>query len=124
MADKKERHGCLTAWLVFMIIASSITAMLNLVGGSTISEQFPDAPSWAFPLLAVLGALNVGFAIALFKWKKWGFYGFCGTAIVAFMTNLSVGVGLAPSIFGLVGVAILYGVLHIGNERKAWPNLD
>ena len=125
MADNIKRHGLVTAWLIFMIITNAFSAVLTpaLAGSSIMGAQFPDVPAWTFPLLTFLSVVNIVCAIALFMWKKWGFYGFCATTFVAFITNLSIGLGLTSSIFGIVGLAILYGVLHIGNERKAWPNL-
>jgi hypothetical protein len=59
MAEEKKRHGCLTAWLVLMIVL-----------------------------------------------------------------NLYVGVDIIRSLLGLVGVLLLFGVLHIGNENKGWPQLE
>jgi hypothetical protein len=38
--------------------------------------------------------------------------------------NLTIGVNIAQGILGLAGVAILYGVLHIGNEKKGWTQLE
>ena len=124
MADTKQRHGCLTAWLVLMIISNAFVSLFYIVGSGSMNEQFPNAPAWAFPMLALLGVANVVFAIALFKWKMWGFYCFCATSVIAIVINLSIGMGIGSSIGGLVGVALLFGVLHIGKERKAWPQLE
>ena len=57
-------------------------------------------------------------------WKKWGFYGFCGSAAAALVVNLSIGVGPAQSFMGLIGVGLLYAVLQIGGENKGWTQLD
>ena len=121
---RKTRHGCVTAWLVLMIVANSLTAVVNLASEEAIRKTLPDMPSWALPVLASCAALNVVFAIALFAWKKWGFYGFVGTSIVALIVNLRSGVGIIPALFGLLGVVILYAVLQIGGARKAWPQLE
>ena len=107
-----------------MIVANSLTAVVNLASEEAIRKTLPDMPSWALPVLASCAALNVVFAIALFAWKKWGFYGFVGTSIVALIVNLRSGVGIIPALFGLLGVVILYAVLHIGGARKAWPQLE
>jgi hypothetical protein len=120
----KQRHGCLTAWLVLMVIANTVTALSYLLGSQMMRGQFPEAPGWAFPLMGLLGILNVVFAVALLAWKKWGFWGFCASAGVAFVANVSIGFGVGPSLMGLVGIAILYGVLHIGGEKKGWTQLE
>jgi hypothetical protein len=47
----------------------------------------------------------------------------CSAAVV-FFVNLSIGVNPVAAVGGLLGVAILYGVLHIGKERKGWTQLE
>lgn len=47
------------------------------------------------------------------------------TSILTLIINLSIGLGIAQSLVGLVGVAILYGVLQIKNGNvTAWDNLQ
>lgn len=122
--EKKQRHGCLTAWLVLMIIGNSVSMLMYLFGSELIKKSFPDAPSWSMPVLVIMGIANVIFAVALFKWRMWGFVGSVGSSIIVFFINLSIGVGILQSIGGILGVAILYGVLKMGNERAAWPKLE
>ena len=124
MADRKNRHGCLTAWLIVMIIANSATALTYLLGSGAIGERLPNMPGWAFPVLIVMSVFNLVCAIALFQWKKWGFWGFCASSVVALVLNLSIGLGVGSAFVGLIGVLLLYGVLHIGKENKGWPQLD
>jgi hypothetical protein len=125
MAENKKRHGCLTAWLVFMIIVNSAcAAIMYYLGNKSISLTVPEAPEWAFLALIALSLFNLACAIALFKWKKWGFWGFCISSIIALFTNLSIGLGIGSSISGVFGILILYGILHIGKENKGWPQLD
>ncbi len=122
--EEKQRHGCLTTWLILMIIANAGVALYYLFANETIRSSFPDSPALIFPLLAVIGFFNVACAVALFKWKKWGFWGFFATSIIALIINLSIGLSVAQSFGGLLGIAILYGVLKIGKEKAAWPQLD
>ena len=121
---QKQRHGCLTAYLVFMIVANSASTLVYLVGSEAIRRNTPNMPAWAFPVLIVLGIFNLVCAIALFRWKKWGFWGFVASAVIAFAVNLSIGIAPGFALVGLLGLAILYGVLHIGKERKGWSQLD
>jgi len=120
---EKGRHGCLTAWLVFMIIVNSGTALYYLASGQSVRQLNPAMPDWALPVLILGCVLNVVFAVALFQWKKWGFYGFVCVAVVAMMVNFASGLG-PFALTGLVGIAVLYAVLRIGGERNAWDNLD
>ena len=114
MAEGKQRHGCLTAWLVIMIVANAATALLYLVGSAAIRQRFAAAPAWAFPVLIAAGVGNIICAIALFRWKKWGFFGALALAVVIFVINLIVGLSVIETVLGFIGVAILYGVLQIG----------
>jgi hypothetical protein len=107
-----------------MIVGSSIFALLHLLGGAALGRVAPAIPGWAFPVLGLLGLFNLACAIALLSWKKWGFWGLLASSIVTFILNISIGVGPGSSILGLVGIAALYGVLHIGDKNKGWPQLD
>jgi hypothetical protein len=120
----KQRHGCLTAWLILMIVANSLVALVYLLGSTSMRQQLPHAPGWVFPVLALLCIVNLVCAIALFKWKKWGFFGNVGTTIVTFAINVAIGISIVQAVLGLIGLAILYGVLQIGKEKKAWPQLE
>lgn len=78
----KQRHGCVTAWLILMIIANSLAALSYLFTGDFIAIRFPGGISNSMLiLLALLGIGNVIFSILLYKWKKIGFWGFLITGI-------------------------------------------
>jgi hypothetical protein len=122
---QKQRHGCLTVWLVFVIVVNSLVGLLYLFAGSAVASTFASPKGWAIPVLVIVSAANVGFATALFLWKKWGFYGFVATSVLTLAVNLAIGLNPVAAVFGLVGVAILYGILHIGNEsNRGWPQLE
>lgn len=116
----KSRHGCLTAYLVFMIVANSAVSLVYLLAGSNL----PQMPYWSFPVLAALGVFNVICAVALFKWKRWGFWGFVASGLCAAIVNILIGLKPASVVGGLLGIAVLYGVLHLGKGNKGWPQLD
>lgn len=116
---QKHRHGCLAAYLVLMIVINSVVALTYLL----LSKDM-HIPRWAFPVLILAVAFNVVCAIALFKWKKWGFWGFTASAVTIFLVNLSLGLGAGRALLGFLGLPILYGVLHIGKEKKGWSQLD
>jgi hypothetical protein len=96
---------------------------MYLFGAEWLRRKGAKAPDWAFWTLAIAGVINVISAVALLRWRRWGFWLFVLSAIGGVAVNLSI--GLPQGIFGAVfGIAILYGVLHIGGERKAWPRLQ
>jgi ABC-type proline/glycine betaine transport system permease subunit len=151
MEETKNRHGCLTAWLVLLIITNSITALSNLLNilrgdmfvqllqnpaytGQIPAEQLSqiqmllNTPLWVFYVSIALATFNVVCAVALFMWKKWGFWGFCVSSILAVIINLmyfskNVTTIIISIISGLLAVLILFGVLHIGKKNKGWPQL-
>jgi len=115
MSGKKQRHGCLTAYLIFAIIVNSAVALWYLFGGLVVYSI-----GAIFVILEIFAVVCV---IALFKWKKWGFWGLVGSTIVGLFLNFYIGLG-PESLLGLIGIGVLYGVLHIGEENKGWPQLD
>jgi ABC-type multidrug transport system permease subunit len=122
----KQRHGCVTAWLVLMIFANSLTAVIYLFASDMIIKNLPGNVST--PMLILLGIIGIGnivFSVLLFQWKKVGFWGFLLTSIASLIINLSIGLGIGQSVIGLVGIAILYGVLQIKKDNvSAWDNLE
>jgi len=124
-SSTKQRHGCVTAWLILMIIVNSLIAVLYLFAGDMIAQSFPKGISNSMLiLLAILGVGNVISSILLFKWMKIGFWIFLVTSIVALVVNFSIGLGIMQSLLGLVGIAVLYGILQVKKDNvSAWENL-
>jgi len=125
----KQRHGCLTAYLIFMIIANSLVTLVylprpnyQLILFDIVHLYWTRAFVW--PVLIVAGIFNVVCAVALLRWKKWGFWGFAVSSVIIFFVNLFIGLDIWPALVGLLGLPILYGVLQIGKEDKGWPQLD
>ena len=115
MSEQKQRHGCLTAYLIFAIIVNVGVALYYVLAGLA-----------AFAIGAIFIVLlifNIICLIALFKWKKWGFWGVVVCIIIGVCLNLYLGLG-PVSFSGLIGLAVLYGVLQVGKENKGWPQLD
>ena len=123
---EKSRHGCVTAWLVLMIIANSLTGLIYLLVPENISKLLPgEVPSLFFLVLGLIGISNVVFSMALFRWKLWGFYGFIVSSLAAFVINVYIGLGTGQAIFGLAGIAILYGILQIKKDNiSAWNFME
>jgi hypothetical protein len=72
-----------------------------------------------------LSFIEVVFAIALFKWKKWGFYGLIASSVATFIIlTTTPDLNTSASLLGFVGLTILYMLLNIGGENKAWSQLE
>lgn len=120
---EKKRHGCLTAWLVVIIVFSFIAIIIAVPKGSPV---VPDVlPGWQIAVVIVLSLFSAVCAIALFRWKKWGFWGFCASAVVTFVVNIAIGELVIVSLVGMaIELFILYLVLNIGTDNKGWPQLE
>ena|SRR3989344_3527910 len=117
---EKKRGVLLTIWLILMLIANAAMALIYLIGGSFISELTSTISSWAIYTLGILAVLNFIFTIFLFMWKKWAFFAFCGSAVVALIINLIIGTNIIFSILSLIiGIGILYLIL-----RPKWNLFD
>lgn len=122
----KQRHGCVTAWLILMIICNSLIAIIYLFASDLFTNNLSGNVSTSMIiLLGIIGIGNVVFSVLLFQWKKIGFWGFIVTSIAALIINISIGLGIVQSVLGLLGIAVLYGVLQIKKDNiPAWDNLE
>ena len=118
ITEERKRGGCLTAWLILMLIANPLVAVYYLAAGHTVKQALPNLPEYAIPLLIFLGIANFVFALAIWSWKKWGMYGFACSAAIAFIINLT-NLGVGPSLLGLVGVGILVALVS-----PVWKQMD
>ena len=122
----KQRHGCLTAYLIFMIIVNCITS-ISYLSYFFLSEKIKNLsglPIWMVCVMVIVGIFNVSCCIAIFRWRMWGFWGFVCSAAMVFFFNLYMGIGIISSLSGLLGIAFLFGVLQIGQDRKGWSQLE
>lgn len=125
-SNLKQRHGCVTAWLILMIVINSLTSIAYFFAGDMIARSLPNgATNTVILFLGVVGLANVIFACLLFNWMKLGFWGFLATTIIALSINIYIGLGIGQSLLGLIGIGILYGILQIKqNNVTAWNNLE
>ena len=69
--ETKQRHGCVTAWLILIIIFNSLSAILYFFAGEMVAENFPGGISDSMMiLLAILGIGNVIFHFCYSNGKK------------------------------------------------------
>ena len=124
--NPKQRHGCVTAWLILMIVINSHTSIAYFFAGDMITRTLPNgATNTVIIFLGIIGLANVIFACLLFNWMKIGFWGFLATTIIALSINMYIGLGIGQSLLGLIGIGILYGILQIKqNNVTAWNNLE
>ncbi|MEM6264709.1 MAG: hypothetical protein AAGI38_19510 [Bacteroidota bacterium] len=121
----RKRHGCVTAWLIFLIIANAALALIYLFLNEEFLDIYPDSDEFLITGLILMGILNVGCAVALLYWKKWGFYGFIIGNFLTVFINLGIGLDIGSSLSGLIAIGVLYGVLQIKQDGvSAWMLMD
>jgi len=130
---EKERHGFVTFWLWFMIIAGIVGAIMNFINADTTATNLYFLtgklinPAIIY-VLGLLGLFNVGFSIALLNWKKWGFWAFCVSAVVALIINISIGLASIMPVMvvgGAVSLLILWAILQLKKDGvSCWSNLE
>jgi hypothetical protein len=118
-----QRHGCLTTYLVFMLIANTLTALSYFVLGDKILAQYPSAPSGVQYVFGIGALINVITTAALFWWQKWAFYMVCVLAVAFCGLNIYIGINPVGAFVGLIGPLILYAVFQIGGQNKGWKYL-
>jgi hypothetical protein len=119
--DVKQRHGCLTAFLVFAIAMNSIVA---IIFGFFADALFGiELPVWSRLFTFVVSVFVVACYAMLFQWKKWAFFGIVAATVVCSAIALLTGniIGMIPP---FIPLAILYGVLQIGGDKKGWTQLE
>ena len=114
----RDRGGCLTAFLVLMMIANPLVGLMYLVTGDAIRRSL-HAPDWAIPVLTIASLVNFACAIGIWKWKKWGVYGAVAMAGLGLVVNFTIGIQPMQAIIGLVGPAILIALVS-----KLWKEFD
>jgi hypothetical protein len=116
--SERKRHGCLTTWLIIMVI-------LNLLGILLVAGIFAayDAPGWLLAVSIGSGLLSLLFIIGVFMWKKWGAYGIIAIYIISII--LDIVSGSYTSIAGsVIGLSVFLMVMNMGGENRAWNYMD
>lgn len=123
--DDRKRHGCLTIWLLLLILWN--LALVLTYSGCNMAEWMGDTGEpfgWYYPIMVGLAFLSIICVFALFRWRKWGFWMLL--IINAFKLVLEVSVG-SSNFMVLTGIVvtmlILFAALNMGRENKGWPQL-
>ncbi len=116
---QKQRGFWLSAFLIVMLIANTLTAYLYMTNPELVMGLYPRATATVLYLLAVIACINVILAIGTWAWRKWGVIGFYISIIIVFIINLYVGVGFLASMPGLVGGAIIFFT-----TKKRWQHFS
>jgi hypothetical protein len=115
MPGSDDRHGCLTTWLILLVVVNMIMAIY------VISSH--EVEIIAKVLSAVNAFVVILSVVLLWDWKKVGFWIFTGLTIVSFIVGLATGEFL-EAFRGIIPLAILWGVLQQKKgDKSAWENM-
>lgn len=110
----RKHSGCLTAFLALAVVGNALLALLPWVMASNV-------PSTMQPFVLFAGLLNlagVGFAIAIYKWKKWGVYGYMACIGITILLNLILG-DIVSAGRGLIPMGLLVYLI-----RPSWSQME
>jgi len=115
----------LTALLIIIIILNAIAIIGIALAAASKSLLGLDItlPAWSIATNIIFAVLAIFFAVGLFMWKKWGFWGLVVVEAVIVAINISGGNYLSI-ISAIVSIGLLYGVLQIGGANKGWTQLE
>ena len=105
----KKTHGFwLSVFPILMFIVNFFSAYIYFTNPAAMTDLFPKASTGLIYFLGCLCLVNVLLAVGIWGWKKWGIYGFYLMAVLSFVINIYVGVGLKRSLSGLIGGIIIF----------------
>jgi predicted amidophosphoribosyltransferase len=126
----KRRHVALTAYLWFMIVMGAVATILYTWQifqlyrlAEALGVQVFD--NWRAVILLVMTiayAVDIVAPVALLKWRRWGFWYFAVGMSFAFVFNIAIGMP-GRSVLNLIGIGILFALLQIGGDKRAWSQL-
>ena len=102
----RERGGCLTVFLVF-IIGMNIFFLFALCAQAAQLGNYSNAAASVMPILAVAFAIQcavIACAVGIWNWQKWGYYGLAIAYVIQLVIMLLAGnmINVVSSIIGLV----------------------
>src|SRR5450432_2378314 len=114
---QRERGGCLTIYLVLIIIGSVLGLISALTLGSataTLAAQGVayELPGWYAPAWIVSIILALVGAFGTWTWKKWGLYVMAGSLVFDALISLLTGQVVGAIIGLVISLAIFWYVIR------------
>lgn len=123
--QKKQRHGCLTAWIVYLIFAYSISAITYFFKTDVISKIFAyNTSENLFLIYGSFAVFGLVFSIMLLKWMKLGFWGIMTISTLLIVIQLLNGRNIITPFLVFLCAIILYFLLQLKKGKvSGWKNL-
>lgn len=126
--EMRKRTGCLTVFLVLAIAFNLVLSLFfylypyvwQLITGPVDPEEliFP-MPNWQLLLFGILGLISSVCLVAIWKWKKWGLYGFVGIFLISTAIRILTGEPIYTAILPFIGLTILLALIS-----SVWKYMD
>ena len=125
--EKKQRHVVVTVWLWLIIVASLLSAIINVI------YMHWGYGAYVEIVAACMAVVNAVSAITILCWRKIGYWLFVASSIIVFSTMCSLALAIQglPSyvlmfmLGAMVSPAVLYGILCIKkNGVSCWNQLE
>jgi hypothetical protein len=124
---KKRRHGCVTSFLLFLMIANSASILIYLFAADFLKNSLSllDLTLSDKIILILFQIANFVSCFLLFQLKKIGFWVYVISNLVIVILNIYQGKGISQLWSALIGIAIMFGVMQITNKNKktTWDEL-
>ena len=112
-------------WVGLFGVIHTVALLFHLFQSDKFKAYAPaGAPEWIPYANIILTVLALVFLVALFKLKKWGFWGYALTSLAMAIVQLTEGHTFVTALTGLGSTAIIFASLHVGKEDKVWPYLE
>jgi len=116
---ERKRGFWLSAFLVLMFIANPLTSFTYFSNPDLLASAFPKATPEIIYFMGFMAIVNLFLAIAIWRWVKWGVYGFYISISIAFVINMYLEIGIVGALAGLLG-----GVLIFFTTKKRWQHFE
>ncbi len=116
----KKRDGGLAFWLVIILLGNTMFLLSQVPSmrflffplGTILLSIFDvlstgGLPLWSIPLFIIYSIISTCSIIAVFMWRKLGFYAICLTAIAGFITSIVAGILTLAIIVNSASIVIL-----------------
>ncbi|MDR1867357.1 MAG: zinc ribbon domain-containing protein [Treponema sp.] len=122
--NEKKRHGFTSFYLIFTLICNAIVGTSYMFTPQMITQYYDISNE----LMMLYGLVSMGAVIGsilLLCWKKIGIWVFIGLSIVSLILNMAIGLNFIQSLWSLIGIAVMWGVLRIRkNGKTTWEQLE
>jgi len=103
---------------MFALTSNPFIALFYLLIAPLIQREFRQV-AWVVPVFVLGAVISFFLALAVWKWKKVGVYGYAASYIIGIIFSLSIGLPIYSALLGLLGLAILISLV-----RPVWNHFE